>query len=308
MCPMRKVRTFVVCLLLLLMPALLHAQELKPGAPPIGQSMVNEGLFAVQLASALGVTTTDDEIEAESRLGDLGISPRNGWIADYPVSPDIVVELHRAVADAADANRLPLGRVEALKKLDEIAMEFGVPVAPDSSGRTYEPSAKSCENYPNPATIASSYTNEGAPVITYYCPPPDYYYLYTWVPCPFWWFDLWFPGFFILHDFHRVMHVHRRVVVVTNHFNDVRTHRAFRVDPAARFSGWTFAGIGVARPGEFIPTGVPRSAERIFNGPRPGRVPSGRMPAPSTRGGGIELKPGDGSMTVPPGGGRGPRR
>lgn len=309
---LRDIRIFAVGLFLLLMPALLQAQaeQTKPGAPPVGQSLINEGVFAVQLGVALGVTSTDDEVEAESQLGELGIVPRNGWIADYPVTPDIVVELNKAVADAADSKRISLSREEALKKLDDVATGFGVSVRPDIAGKTYEPSAKSCENYPSPAAINSSYTGEGPPVVTYYCPPPDYYYLYTWVPCSFWWFDLWFPGFFILHDFHRVIHVHRRVVVITNHFNDVRTQRSFRIDPAARFGGRTFAGIGAAQKGNFIPTGVPKSAERIFNGPRAGRMPAGRTFAPPVRGGEMVRPPaGGGRMMAPPsGGGGGTRR
>ena len=40
-------------------------------------------------------------------------------------------------------------------------------------------------------------------MVTYYAPPPDYYYLYSWVPYPFWCDEFWFGGFFILNDFHR---------------------------------------------------------------------------------------------------------
>jgi len=100
------------------------------------------------------------------------------------------------------------------------------------------------------------------------------------------------------------------VVVITNHFNDVRTQRPFRIDPAARFSGRTFAGIGAAQKGNFVPTGVPKSAERIFNGPRPGRAPAGRMFVPPARGGEMVRPPaGGGRMMAPPsGGGGGTRR
>jgi hypothetical protein len=104
--------------------------------------------------------------------------------------------------------------------------------------------------------------------VTYYAPPPDYDYLYTWVPCPFWWVDFWFAGFFILHDFHRIEFVNHRTVFISNHFNDIREHRVFRVDAVSRFHGRTFAGIGASHRGSFISTGVPRSERTIFNGTR----------------------------------------
>ncbi len=88
--------------------------------------------------------------------------------------------------------------------------------------------------------------------------------------------EFWFGGFFILHDFHRHFREHGHGFFVTNHFNDVRAHRVFRVDPVNRFNGRTFAGIGAPRSNTFINTGVQRAPERVFNG-----VPS-RSFAPSS--------------------------
>ena len=317
--PCREVGGFIVILLLLVLPALLQAQsgQAGPGAPPVGQPVVSEGAFAVNLASALAVTSTEDEVEAESLLGDAGIAPRNGWIADYPVTPDIVMEVRSAVADAAAAGNITPGKDEALKALDDVLVGLGLSVKSYAAGQNYEPSPRSCETYPNPAAINDSYSNEGPPVVTYYCPPPAYYNLYAWVPCPFWWTDLWFPGFFILQDFHRVTHFHGKVVVISNHFNDVKTHRVFRIDPIARFNGRTFAGIGVPRPKDFISTGVPKSAQTIFNGPRaqkiPGRVsvspPSGSRPHSPPSGGRSATPPsGGGRSSGPSSGGGGMRR
>lgn len=96
-----------------------HAQSENP--PPIEQQLVREGDFAVRLASALGISATDEEVEAESRLGEAGITPRNGWIADYPVTPDIICELQKAVGTAADAGKLSVGRDEALKVFYDVA-------------------------------------------------------------------------------------------------------------------------------------------------------------------------------------------
>ena len=86
---------FIAGLFLLMLPAVTQAQS--GGPPPIEQQLVREGEFAVRLASTLGVSAAADEVEAESRLGEVGITPRNGWIADYPVTPDIVGELQKAV-------------------------------------------------------------------------------------------------------------------------------------------------------------------------------------------------------------------
>ncbi len=304
----------LVTMTVISMPALIRAQTepAKPAPPPIEQELVSEGTFAVQLVMALGLEPTEDEVEAENRLGDLGIAPRNGWIADYPMTPDIVIELQAAVTSAADAKKMALGRDEALKRLNAVAGEFDLAVRPYTTGTTYAGGLPSCETYPNPATVQQYYDEEEAPVVTYYCPPPAYYDLYAWVPCPFWCSGFWFPGFFVLHDFHRIHHFHNRVVVITNHFNDVKTPRVFRIDPVARFSGKTFAGIGVPSTRGFISTGVPRSERTIFNGPRAlkatGRTVSppsaGRRAAPTIRGGGVHVPPaGGGRMGAPPSGG-----
>jgi hypothetical protein len=288
---MRRLNTllaggFIISLLFFLMPVPASAQttELKPGAPPVEQPLVSEGDFALSLADALDLVTTEDEVEAESSLGELGIAPRNGWIADYPVTPDIVLELKNATATAADANKLEMSKGEALQAVDDVASDYGITVRPFTAGTFYEPSAASCANYPNPVMIEKSYTAAGTPVVTYYCPPPAYYNMYVWVPSPFWWSDLWFPGFFILRDFNRAVHVHDRVVIIRNHFNDVRGHRAFRIDPVDRFRGRTFGGIGVSRPRDFISTGVPRGERVIFNAPRPGRASHGGSVTMPSRG------------------------
>ena len=298
--PLRDVGLYTISLLLLLMPAMLHAQSemSNTGSPPVSQPLINEGGFAVELASALAVVSTDDEVEAESRLGELGITPQNGWIADYPVTPDIVFELQNSVGEAAAAGKLSISKDDALKKFNDVTVGVGLSVSPYTPGTNYQPTPATCANYPNPAVVNNSYTEEGPPVVTYYCPPPDYYDFYTWVPCPFWWSDLWFPGFFILHDFHRVIHRHKKVMVITNHFNEYGSHRAFRIDPMERFRGRTFGGIGMPRHKDFLSTGIPKSERMIFNAPHAQGMPGGRMGSPTPHGGGM-MSPRSG------GGGRG---
>ena len=299
----KEMKACIIILSLLFIPAVIYAQseQMNPGAPPVGQPLVSEGSFAVELASALAVENTDDEVEAESQLGELGIAPRNGWIADYPVTPDIISELQNALADAADAGKLSIGKDEALKAMNDVMIQFGLSVYPYSAGSAYQPTPNSCADYPNHLDINNIYASQGPPVVTYYCPPPDYYNLYTWVPCPFRWSDLWFPGFFILHDFHRIIHLHKKVVVITNHFNETAAHRVFRIDPVERFRGKTYGGIGVTRPQNLIPTGIPRSERTIFNGPSARRTPGNVTLSPASRSGNTgqgRETPGSGSGVI----------
>jgi hypothetical protein len=250
--------------------ALLYGQSVtnQSGPPPIAAPLVREGDFAVDLEQALEVGTSTDEIEAESILSQLGIIPRNGWIADYPVTPDIFGELQQAVSNAATSGRLPMNRDEALGRLNNVNAKEGLGVSPYAGPQTDQAGPPEAENYPNPAAVNDYYYTDGPPIVTYYTPPPDYYYLYTWVPYPFFCTGFWFPGFFVLHDFHRHIFFHGRPSFISNHFNDVTAHRVFRVDPRNRFDGRTFGGIGVPRQRSFIGTGVPRSETRIFNAPR----------------------------------------
>jgi hypothetical protein len=265
---LRTVIALLSSLLLFEMPTLVSAQPVQPrqNQPPIASPLVREGDFAVQLISALEVGTTTDEIEAESLLGAIGITPRNGWIADYPVTPDIIGELQKSVGEAADAGKLGMSKDEAVKRLNDVNAGNSLAVTP-YTGETVS-RIPSAQDYPDPTVINDYYYQEGPPVYTYYVPPPDYYYLYSFVPYPFWSFGFWFPGYFILHDFHRPFFYHGRHEFCSNHFNDVTMHRVFRVDPVTRYNGRTFAGIGAPRKGRYIDTGITKSDRTIFNAPR----------------------------------------
>jgi hypothetical protein len=275
---------FVVSLLL--MPVVISAQSepaKKETMPSVEQPLVREGTFADKLVKALKLGTPASEIEAENILGSVGIAPRNGWIADYPVTPDIVGEVRKSISDAADAKRIAIGKNQALKDFDNLNAELKMAIRPYSPGETYGGRPPDCENYANPTVVNNYYSSYGPPTFTYYPPPPDYYYLYTWVPYPFWWVDFFFPGFFILIDFHRTLIVNGSVFVVTNSFIDPVTSRVFRIDPVQRFSGRTFAGIGAANARGMLSTGIPRASERVFNRPRTQPSAGGRAIAPSTR-------------------------
>ena len=257
---MKRVFMTIIALSLLLMPSGVYAQsgQMPKGTPPVAQPLVPEGDFAFKLVTALGLGTPSGEAQAEDMLTSVGIAPRNGWIADYPVTPDIIGELQNAVAAAADSKKLPMEKDEALNAFRNLITEFDLAVWPGSSGKSAESQVE-----PNPTVINSYYYEEGPPVVTYYPPPWDYYYLYAWVPYPFWYSSFFFPGFFALHDFHRVVRVGHRQCVVSNHFFDHKTNRVFAIDPARRRTGETFRTTDISRNRGLNTSDARRGAESI---------------------------------------------
>ncbi len=226
-------------------------------SPPLSQPLIREGDFAVKLANSLNISATADEIEAESALSSAGIAPRNGWIADYPITPDIVGELQDAVSEAADSGRLAMGKDEALNALQDLINQYNLNVKTDASGR--DAGDTSGAEYADSAAVNDYYYNEGPPVVTYYAPPPDYAYLYTWVPYPFWWWNFWFPGFFVLADFdvrvhghghehgHEHGHGHDHGGAISNHFRNPKTGKMSRIDAANRSRVGTLPTGGTPR-------------------------------------------------------------
>jgi len=221
--------------------ALAESPTQSAGPPPVEQPLVREGDFALRLLAALGLGAVDEEAAAESRLADLGIEPRSGWIADYPVTPAVAGELRDAVAAAADSGKLAMGRDEAMRVFDTVLADAGLPLSPYSGTASYESLPPETGGYLDAAVVDDYYYGSGPPVVTYYAPPPAYYYLYAWMPYPFWCSGLLFPGFYVLHDFHRTVFANHRHFVVSNHFLDWNTHRVFRIDPVSRFRGDSFS-------------------------------------------------------------------
>jgi len=248
--------TTIMILALLPMPFAVYAQtnQTSKGAPPVSQTLVPEGDFALKLAPALGLGTPNSEAQAEDMLTSVGIAPKNGWIADYPVTPIVVGEIQSAVTGAADAHKLPIGKDDALTAFRNLTAEFGVAVVPGSPGQY-------AENQPQPdsAMIDNYYYEEGPPVVTYYPPPWDYYYLYAWVPYPFWWGGFFFSGFFCLHDFHRFAFVGGHSHLISNHFVAAGTHAVARVDPVSH------AAVTASHTATFNSTTTRNSATSIFN-------------------------------------------
>jgi hypothetical protein len=154
-------------------------------------------------------------------------------MADYPVTPDIAAEIRDAVAGAAASGSLTMGQDKALAAYDNAMSQFRLALRPDTSGGTTD--AMEAESYSDPAALNDYYAEQGPPVVTYYAPPVAYASLYSWVPYPFWGWNVRFPGFFVLVDFHRPFFFHGHRFFVSNHFFDRDHHRFSRIDADARF-------------------------------------------------------------------------
>jgi hypothetical protein len=198
-----------------------NAAELSPFAPPL----VREGDFAVRMAAVLGLGDIEDEDDAGLLLSEIGLSPRNGWIADYPVTPMMLAELREAVIASTTSGKLALSEAEALEAFDRLALELGLSVD-ETAEREYarqqpaDDASAEEDPYRGPSGTQGYYTTEGPPVMTYYPPPSHYYDYYDWVPYPFYFSRSYFSGFFILHDFRRAHKFH-------HHFDRKHHHKHF---------------------------------------------------------------------------------
>jgi len=98
-----------------------EARGSQSGVPPIEQPLVREGDFAVELATALNLASSHDEAAAERKLVSINIMPRNGWISDYPVTPDILAEVRLSAARSASSGNLRISGTEAAAIVDKSA-------------------------------------------------------------------------------------------------------------------------------------------------------------------------------------------
>jgi hypothetical protein len=240
-------------------PGTEQSGEMATQPPPVSQQLVPEGDFALKLATALKLGMPKTEAQAEDMLTSVGIAPKNGWIADYPMTPIIIGQVQTTVIAAAALKKLPMGKDKALQAFQGLTAEFGLSIAPGQYAETPPPTSS---EYIPPPVIEDYYYEEGPPVVTYYPPPWDYYYLYAWVPYPFWCSGFFFPGFFILNDFH----IHHRHHLISNHFIDPKTNTSLRVDPTTRTTG-----TAATRPNErtlssgFASPEARKAATSIFN-------------------------------------------
>jgi len=98
--------------------------QARPGSPPAQQKLVREGFFAMRLAEALKIGEVKSEAEAESKLASLGVSPKNGWIADYPLTPNVIGELENGVGEAAESGKIAMKRDEALSVFQDLIVSI----------------------------------------------------------------------------------------------------------------------------------------------------------------------------------------
>jgi hypothetical protein len=215
--------------------------------PPVAQSLVREGDFAIKLAAELDLGNPTDEATAEDILATAGVVPANGWLSDYPVTPQIIGQLQESIAKAASEGKLPMNAEEAMRGLSYLATQMNLPT-PAAPGSAPPEAQQAPPGNTSPSVINNYYYNQGPPVVTYYPPPADYGYMYDWVPYPSWWFGFWFSGFFIARNFTTVVVVTgpvvvsgavvvtSRPVIVTNRIIDPVTRRVAVVDPVTRTS------------------------------------------------------------------------
>ncbi len=248
---MKAMLVMFVAVSLVLAPyaSLVNAKTSPSGVPPIEQPLVREGDFAVKLANALNLTALSDEAAAENALSSIGIAPRNGWISDYPMTPDIIAEVRESTARAASSGSLKMAEAEATGIVDNVGIDMKLPVK--VAGEQYSAGAGSEYAAPaadvglydeEPAYVEDYYDDYGPPVVTYYPPPWDYYWLYDWVPWPFWWGEFGFGGFFVLGDFD-VNHHGRHF---SNHFRNANGTWS-RVDPSTRSAGRASSSLAANR-------------------------------------------------------------
>jgi hypothetical protein len=112
--------------------------------------------------------------------------------------------------------------------------------------------------------IDQYYDEYGPPIVSYYPPPWDYGYLYSWVPCPFWWGGFGFGGYFILNDFDRHGHHHHRF---TNHVRNANG-TVSRVNAVTRATGArnssTMAGAGRSAQGSRLSSANAQAGARAI--------------------------------------------
>jgi hypothetical protein len=191
---MEKLLPIGATIFLVLIPLMVNAQsgQNRPEPPSVEQTLVREGSFAMKLAEVLKIGQAQSEAEAESMLASVGIAPRNGWIADYPLTPDIIGEVRRAVGVAVDSGKLAMNKDEVLKAVQVlIDSQWRMQVAPG------EEQAREYGEYPPAAS--GEYEGGYEPYYypeSYYYPYPyyygGYYYLY---PYPY------FSGGFVIRGF-----------------------------------------------------------------------------------------------------------
>jgi hypothetical protein len=139
---MKKLLAITTALGLMIIPFVAYTQSEQAGpvaaqpeqaaakAPPLSQQLIPEGDFALKLATALKLGTPTAEAQAEDMLTTVGVAPKNGWIADDPMTPIIIGQVRNALIAAAALNKLPMRKDEVLQAFENLTSEFGLAIAP----------------------------------------------------------------------------------------------------------------------------------------------------------------------------------
>jgi uncharacterized membrane protein YgcG len=117
-----------------------QSEQTEPGPRSIEQSLIREGFFAMKLTEALNIGPVKSEAEAENMLASVGIAPKNGWIADYPLTPDVIGELQNAIGEAANSGKIAMNGDEAMKVFQDLIMDVQsqyARVEPDAGWQPY---------------------------------------------------------------------------------------------------------------------------------------------------------------------------
>jgi len=99
-------------------------------SPPVAQTLVPEGVFAMQLAEALKLGPVPDEAKAEELLSSLGIEPKNGWLAEYPVTPDVLGDVEKGISVASDQGKIKFTKDQVLKLVGDVKAKLGFDINP----------------------------------------------------------------------------------------------------------------------------------------------------------------------------------
>ncbi len=308
---MKRVLVILVAAGLVLAPgsASVTAQSSTSRRPPSEQPLVSEGEFAVELATALNLTSSHDEAAAENSLAAINIAPRNGWISDYPMTPDIIAEVRESTSRSASSGSLSSSEADAARTVDSVSVAMNLPVKVAGEKYTGESNSRSSSEYQSssspeyqaisagpppegseyetPADVEQYYEENGPPIVSYYPPPWDYGYLYAWVPWPFWWGGFGFGGYYMLNDFDRHGHHghgHDHGHRFTNHITNANG-TVSRVNPVTRATGArnssTLAGASKSAPGSRLSSASAQAGARsIMN--RQARSGAGNTTSAST--------------------------
>ena len=157
--------------------ASVNAQSSASKRPPIGQPLVSEGEFAVELTTALNLASPHDEAAAEDALASINIAPRNGWISDYPMTPDIIAEVRDSTARSASSGSLRMAETEATGIVDSVSTAMNLPIKVAGGKHAYESSSSSSSRSDSEYDSGSDFEYQSSSSSEYQsnpgAPPPE---------------------------------------------------------------------------------------------------------------------------------------